>query len=61
MCSPQYLPFLNPGCSLRSIGSRAVDILFRITLRNTLLVMDSSVIPLHFLQRPMFPSLAVQR
>ena len=41
MCSPQYLPFLNPACSLRSIGSRAVDILFRITLLNTLLVMDS--------------------
>ena len=51
MCSPQYLPFLNPACSLRSIGSRAVDILFRITLLNTLLVMDNSVIPLQFLQR----------
>ena len=38
MCSPQDLPFLNPACSLRSIGSRSVDILFRITLLNTLLV-----------------------
>ena len=55
MCSPQDLPFLNPACSFRSIGSRAVDILFRITLRNTLLVMDRSVIPLQFLQRLMFP------
>ena len=55
MCSPQYLPFLNPVCSLRSIGSRAVDILFRITLLNTLLVMDSNVIPLQFLQRLRFP------
>ena len=45
MCSPQDLPFLNPACSLRSIGSRAVDILFRITLLNTLLVTDNSVIP----------------
>ena len=53
--SPQDLPFLNPACSLRSIGSRAVDILFRITLLNTLLVMDSSVIPLQFLQRLRFP------
>ena len=55
MCSPQDLPFLNPACSLRSIGSRAVDILFRITLLNTLLVMDNSVIPLQFLQRLRFP------
>ena len=46
MCSPQDLPFLNPACSLRSIGSRAVEILFRITLLNTLLVMDNSVIHL---------------
>ena len=51
MCSPQDLPFLNPAYSLRSIGSRAVDILFRITLLNTLLVMDNSVIPLQFSQR----------
>ena len=55
MCSPQDLPFLNPACSLRSIGSRAVDILFRITLLNTLLVTDNSVIPLQFLQRLRFP------
>ena len=55
MCSPQELPFLNPACSLRSIGSRAAYILFRITLLNTLLVMDSSVIPLQFLQRLSFP------
>ena len=55
MCSPQDLPFLNPACSLRSIGSRVVYILFRITLMNTLLVMDSSVIPLQFLQRLRFP------
>ena len=55
LCSPQDLPFLNPACSLRSIGSRAVDILFRITLLNTLLVMDNSVIPLQFLQRLRFP------
>ena len=55
MCSPQDLPFLNPACSLRSIGSRAVDILFMITLLNTLLVMDNSVIPLQFLQRLRFP------
>ena len=55
MCSTQYLPFLNPACSLRSIGSRAVEILFRITLLNTLLVMDNSVIPLQFLQRLRFP------
>ena len=54
MCSPQYLHFLNPACSLRSIGSRAVEILFRITLLNTLLVMDNSVIPLQFLQRLRF-------
>ena len=37
MCSPQDLPLLNPAWSLRSIGSRAVDILFRISLLNTLL------------------------
>ena len=55
MCSPQGLPFLNPACSLRIIWSRAVDILFRITLLNTLLVMDSSVIPLQLLQRLRFP------
>ena len=58
MCSPQNLPFLNPACSLatlRSIGSRAVYILFRITLLNTLVVMDSNVIPLQFLQRLRFP------
>ena len=60
MCSPQDLPFLNPAwVFLRSIGSRAVDILFRITLLNTLLVMDSSVIPLQFLQRLIFACLAV--
>ena len=64
MCSPQDLPFLNPACSLRIIGSRAVDILFGITLLNTLLVMDSSVIPLHFLQTlrfPFFGSLTISR
>ena len=55
LCSPQDLPFLNPACSLRSIGSMAVYIMFRITLLNTLLVMDSSVIPLQFMQRPRFP------
>ncbi len=55
MCSPQDIPFLNSAGSLRRIGSRAVDILFRITLLNTLLVMDSSVIPLQFLQRLRFP------
>ena len=38
---------------------RAVDILFTITLLNTLLVMDSSVIPQQFLQRLRFLSLAV--
>ena len=49
MCSPQDLPFLNPACSLRSIGSRAVDILFRITLLNTLPGDGQySVIPLQF-------------
>ena len=36
MCSPQDLPFLNPACSLRSIWSRAVNIMFRIALLNTL-------------------------
>ena len=36
---------LNPAGYLRRIGSRAVDILCRITLLNTLLVMDSNVIP----------------
>ena len=46
MCSPQDLPFLNPACSLRSIGSRAVDILFRITLLNTSLVMDADHSPI---------------
>ena len=45
MCSPQDIPFLNPACSLRSIGSRDVDILFRITLLNILLVMDSKCDP----------------
>ena len=58
MCSPQDLPFLNPACSLHSLGSKAVecvDILFRITLLNTLLVMDSSVIPLQCVQRLRFP------
>ena len=53
MCSSQDLPFLNPACSLRSIGSRAVDILFRITLLNTLLVIDSDHSPI--LQRLRFP------
>ena len=51
MCSLQDLPFQNPACSLRTIGSKAVDILFRITLLNTLLVADNSLIPLQFLQR----------
>ena len=55
MCYPQDLPFQNPACSLRSIGSRAGDVLFSITLLNTLLVMDNSVIPLQCLQRLMFP------
>ena len=55
MCSPQDLPFLNSAGSLRRIGSRAVDILFRITLLNTLLVMDSSVNPLQVLQILWFP------
>ena len=55
MCSPQDLPFLNPACSMHRIGSRAVDILFRITLLTTLLVMDSSVIPLQVLHRLRFP------
>ena len=62
MCSPQDLPFLNPACSLCSIGSRAVDILFMITLLNTLLVIENSVIPLQFLQRlgfPFFDSLTI--
>ena len=59
MCSPQDIPLLNPACSLRSIGSKAVDILFRITLLNTLLVINSSVIPLQFVQRLRFLSLAV--
>ena len=56
--------FPESGRSLRSIGSRAVDILFKITLLNTLLVMDSSVIPLQFLQRlrfPLFGSLAISQ
>ena len=55
MCSPQDLPFLNPACSLRSIEARAIDILFKISLLNTLLVMDSNGIPLHFLQKLGFP------
>ena len=59
MCSPQDIPFLNSAGSLRRIGARAVDILFRITLLNTLLVMDSSVIPLHFCRGLGFLSLAV--
>ena len=54
-CSPQDLPFPNSAGSLRRIGSGAVYILFRITLLNTLLVMDSSMIPLQFLQRPRCP------
>ena len=41
-------PFLNMACPLRSIGSRIVNILFRITLWKTLLVMDSTLIPLQF-------------
>ena len=53
--SPQDLPFLNTACSLRNIGSRVVDILFRVTLLNTLLVMDSNVIHLQFLQKLRFP------
>ena len=71
MCSTQGLPFLNPACSLRRIRSSAVDILFRITLLNTLLVMYSSVIHLQLLQRlrfnffgsftisPVFPSAGI--
>ena len=55
MNSPQYLPFLNPACSLRSIGARAIGILFKISLLNTLLVMGSNGIPLQCLQRPRFP------
>ena len=64
MCSPQDLPFLTPACSLRCIESRAVDILFWITLLNTLLVMNISVIPLQFLLRltfPFFDSLTINR
>ena len=57
MCSPQDLPLLNPACSLLSIGSRDVDILFRITLLNTLLVMD--MIPIQFFTGSGFLSLAV--
>ena len=62
MCSSQDLPFLNPVCYLRSIGSRAVYILFRITLLNNLLVVDSNVIPLqclHTLRFPFFGSLTI--
>ena len=44
MCSPQDLPFLNPACSLRSIGSRAVEILFRITPARSLRSADSNLI-----------------
>ena len=39
-------PFLNMACPLRSIGSRIVNSLFRITLLKNLLVMDSTLIPL---------------
>ena len=52
MCSPKYIPFMNPPCSLRNIRSYDVYILFKMTMLKTLLVMDSSVIPLQFfLQR----------
>ena len=47
--------FPESGRSLRSIGSKVVGIMFRITLLKTLLVMDSSAIPIQFSQRRMFP------
>ena len=62
MWSPQDFPFLKPACSLRNSGSRASEILSRITLLKTLLVIDNRVIPLQFLQRlrsPFFGSLTI--
>ena len=52
-------PFPNLACLLGSIGLRVVYILFRITLLNILLLMDSTLIPLHFLQRPGFHYMVV--
>ena len=43
MWSPQDFPFLKPACSLRNSGSRASEILSRITLLKTLLVIDNNL------------------
>ena len=62
MWSPHDFPFLKPACSLRNSGSRASEILSRITLLKTLLVIDNRVTPLQFLQRlrsPFFGSLTI--
>ena len=54
MWSPRGLPFLKPACSLRNSGSRASEILSRITLLKTLLVIDNRMTPSSFLQRLMY-------
>ena len=62
MWSPQDFPFLKPARSLRNSGSKSSEILSRITLLKTLLVIDNRVIPLQFLQRlrsPFFGSLTI--
>ena len=52
---PARYSFPGSDRTLHNIGSKAVGILFWITLLNTLLVMDSSVIPLQCLPRLRFP------
>ena len=62
MWSPQDFSFLKPACSLHNSGSKASEILSRITLLKTLLVIDNRVILLQFLERlrsPFFGSLTI--
>ena len=59
---PQDIPFRKPACSLRISGSKAAEILSRITLLKPLLVTDSRVIPLrllHILRSPFFGNLII--
>ena len=59
MCSVVPLPLRNLACSLRSVKSTASTSHIIITLQNTLLGTDSSVIPLQLLQPDRFPFLEI--
>ena len=55
MWSMHDIPFLKPACCWHSILSSAVVMQWRMTWLKTLLVMDSSVMPLQLLHSDRFP------